>query len=102
MSSLFEELKLGIQELTDDGKSTKKLRTKKIVYRSIKNYTPGEIKKVRTNLSLTQKAFSNILGVTPKTVEAWESGKNRPSGTASRLIEFYEKEPEKVLELINS
>lgn len=41
---------------------------------------------VRTSLSLTQKAFANILGVSCRTVEAWECGRSTPTPTAKKLI----------------
>ena len=37
---------------------------------------------------MTQRLFAEALGVSIKTVEAWESGINSPSGTASRLLEL--------------
>lgn len=40
----------------------------------------------RKELNLTQKAFAAILGVSPRTVEAWETGKSNPSPTAINLI----------------
>ena len=40
----------------------------------------------RKMLGLTQKAFAKILGVSPRTVEAWESGKSNPSPTARNLL----------------
>jgi len=41
---------------------------------------------VRTSLSMTQKAFAAMLGVSCRTVEAWESGKTTPSPTAKKLM----------------
>ena len=41
---------------------------------------------VRTALSMTQKAFANVLGVSRRTVEAWECGKSTPTPTAKKLI----------------
>ncbi len=41
---------------------------------------------MRKELNLTQKAFAAILGVSPRTVEAWETGKSNPSPTARNLI----------------
>ena len=41
---------------------------------------------VRTSLSMTQKSFANILGVSCRTVEAWECGKSTPTPTAKKLI----------------
>ncbi|MBQ7097445.1 MAG: transcriptional regulator [Clostridia bacterium] len=41
---------------------------------------------VRKSLSMTQKAFANVLGVSCRTVEAWECGKSTPTPTAKKLI----------------
>ncbi len=41
---------------------------------------------VRTALSMTQKTFAKVLGVSCRTVEAWECGKSTPTPTAKKLI----------------
>lgn len=41
---------------------------------------------IRSSLSMTQKDFAEILGVSRRTVEAWESGKNTPTPTARKLM----------------
>ena len=40
----------------------------------------------RKTLNLSQKAFASILGVSIRTVEAWETGRSNPSPTARNLI----------------
>lgn len=47
---------------------------------------PVDVAGVRASLSLTQKAFAEKLGVSCRTVEAWESGKSTPTPTAKKLI----------------
>lgn len=44
------------------------------------------VAEVRNSLSLTQKAFAAILGVSCRTVEAWECGRTNPTPTAKKLI----------------
>ena len=39
---------------------------------------------------MSQKIFASYLGVSEKTVEAWEAGINTPSGTASRILNMME------------
>ena len=39
---------------------------------------------------MSQNVFASYIGVSCKTVEAWESGKNHPSGAASRLLNMME------------
>ena len=41
---------------------------------------------IRESLRMTQKAFASILGVSCRTVEAWESGKTNPTPTAKKLM----------------
>ena len=40
----------------------------------------------RNSLNMTQKAFASVLGVSVRTVEAWESGRCSPSPTARKLM----------------
>ncbi|MBQ2743458.1 MAG: helix-turn-helix domain-containing protein [Oscillospiraceae bacterium] len=41
---------------------------------------------IRKSLSMTQKSFASVLGVSSRTVESWESGKTTPTPTAKKLI----------------
>ncbi len=41
---------------------------------------------IRNSLSMTQRAFANVLGVSCRTVEAWECGKSSPSPIAKKLM----------------
>ena len=45
-----------------------------------------DVAKIRSELSMTQKAFAEVLGVSRRTVEAWESGKSTPTPTAKKLM----------------
>ena len=51
--------------------------------RSLPNVNVVEI---RTMLKMTQKSFAELLGVSCRTVEAWESGKSTPTPTAKKLM----------------
>jgi putative transcriptional regulator len=37
---------------------------------------------------MSQRLFAEALGVSTKTVEAWEAGTNTPSGVANRMLEL--------------
>lgn len=41
---------------------------------------------IRESLNMTQKSFAAVLGVSHRTVEAWESGKSNPTPTAKKLM----------------
>lgn len=53
----------------------------------------------RMRLNMTQKGFAKILGVSKRTVEAWESGKSNPSPTARNLIYLISQDHSLVLKL---
>ena len=42
---------------------------------------------------MTQKAFAALIGVSKRTVEAWECGKCTPSPTAKKLIHILSMDP---------
>lgn len=44
------------------------------------------VAEVRSGLSMTQRAFAELLGVSRRTVEAWEAGKSTPTPTAKKLM----------------
>lgn len=94
MSEFFESIKKGLNEAIDyeDGKPIS-VRRNKITVESIHKYDPSDIKSVRRSFRLSQLNFSRLLGVSPKTVEAWESGRNVPQGPALRMIDLMKKEP---------
>ena len=41
---------------------------------------------IRESLRMTQKSFAAVLGVSCRTVEAWESGKSNPKKTKKKLM----------------
>lgn len=55
------------------------------------SYKAQEIKRIRSKLRLSQNTFASIMGVSKKTVEAWESGRNIPQGPSQRMMELIDK-----------
>ena len=60
------------------------------------------VSELRHSLSLTQKAFAALLGVSTRTVEAWEGGKSTPTPTAKKLLFLIQQEPSIVQMLQNA
>ena len=56
-----------------------------------------DVKAERESLDMTQKAFANVLGVSRRTVESWETGRSTPSPTAKNLIYLISQKPDLVL-----
>ena len=77
-------------------------KTHKIKVEPLEAFKPEEIKLIRTNLQMTQVIFAAILGVSKKTVEAWEQGINSPSGPASRLFKLFKDNPANAQMLIKT
>lgn len=91
MSQYYEELIQSLQEVLDDVQSGgKKLKRRVVTIEPVKEYKSEEIKNIRNKTGLSQRLFASYLGVSNKTVEAWESGKNHPSGAACRLLHMME------------
>jgi len=53
--------------------------------------TPEEIKALRERHHLSQPVFARYLNTSEGTVEKWETGVNRPSGTALKLLSLVQK-----------
>ncbi len=95
MNNIYESIVAGLTEAIEDVQSKeKKLKRRVVTIVPVKEYEADEIKAIRKSTGLSQKLFAGYMGVSDKTVEAWESGKNRPSGTASRLLSMMEMDAE--------
>lgn len=91
MSRAFDSIMAGLTEAVDDARSTnKKLNRRVVTVVPVKQYGAEQVKAIRKNVKMSQKSFASYLGVSEKTVEAWEAGTNHPSGAASRLLSMME------------
>lgn len=91
--SVFEEIKTGLKQAIEYEKGTVKAKTKKLSITPVNDFAAQEIRAIRIEMGLTQKAFAECLGVSIKTVEAWEAGRNHPDGAACRLLALFEVDP---------
>jgi putative transcriptional regulator len=57
------------------------------------NFNSDEIKIIRKKLKLSQNLFAKAIGVSQKTIEAWESGRNIPQGPAQRMLYIMKNNP---------
>ena len=100
MSKMFESLKKGLNEAIAIEKGNLKGRKVAYVITPIKKYSNEQVKKIRNDANMTQKTFASYMGVSQKTVEAWESGINHPVGPACRLLNLLERKKEAAITLI--
>lgn len=91
--SLFEEIKTGLNQAIDYEKGHGKAKVTVLSIKPVESFSAEDIKSIRLATGLTQVLFAKYMGVSPKTVEAWESGRNHPEGTACRLLTMTQKDP---------
>ena len=102
--NVYEGIMKGLGEALEHAEGKTQLRTTKLSIKDIepvKNYTATDIKQIRIELGVTQVVFAKLMGVSNKTVEAWECGKNVPDGAARRLLSIIQIEP-KILDNFTS
>ena len=92
--SVFDEIKTGLTQAIAYEKGNLQAKTTKLTISPVENFTANEVKEIRKNAGLTQNLFARYLGVSPKTVEAWESGRNQPSGAACRMLSLTKADPQ--------
>lgn len=92
----FSGVMEGLQEAlaVEKGKAGKDTLVRK---RSLPAVSTAE---VRAALGMTQKAFADAIGVSRRTVEAWESGKTTPTPVASKLLYLLQQDHSLVQKLL--
>lgn len=82
-----------LNEVTELLNSGQKLPAYRMSIASVKDFTPGEIKQIRLNAKMTQGLFAACIGVSKKSVEAWEGGRSKPDGAARRTLGLMQNNP---------
>lgn len=98
--SLFESLKLSLNEAIAYTEGKNEVRQRKITIKPLPTLNATDIKQIRQTLDMTQTLFAQLLGVSKKTIEAWEAGTNVPNGSAKRLLQLFAENPDLVKEEI--
>ena len=101
MTSLFEDLQEGLNQAIAFEKGIGKAKVRTLIIMPVKKYTNDEIRTIRNNAGMTQTTLAKYLGVSKKTVEAWENGRTHPTGPAYRLLELLEQGREGELSFVS-
>lgn len=89
MGEFFESIKQGMIEAIEyERGNLPNVKVRKVTIAPLHTYNSNDIKKLRMQQNMTQKIFAEALGVSVKTIEAWEAGTNSPSGAASRMLDL--------------
>jgi putative transcriptional regulator len=84
--NVYESIIQGLNEAIDYEKGEKTARSTRVTITPPPEVSADEVKELRHTLKMTQSTFAAVMGVSNKTVEAWEKGTNSPAGTARRMI----------------
>lgn len=99
MKSVYESIMTGLNEAVEDAKGSKNTLKRRVVsVIPVKEYSAQEVQTIRKSTGFSQKLFASYMGVSDKTVEAWEAGTNRPSGAASRILSMMEMNSDLITE----
>jgi putative transcriptional regulator len=92
--NVFKDIVSGLNDAISYEKTgvLKGIRTRRVTIAPVPHYGATTIKSIRNRLGLSQIAFAEALGVSKKTVEAWEAGTNVPQGPAQRILQLLQKE----------
>ncbi len=93
--SFLDGLMQGLNEALAYEKGTARAET----YARKQSLPDVNVAKERASLNMTQKSFAALIGVSKRTVEAWECGKCTPSPTARKLIHLLSIDPSLVQKL---
>ena len=98
----FEKVRDGLKRAASHAAGTAVLSTREVVLpEPPKQMTPREIAQLRQNkLHLSQAVFARYVNTATQTVQAWEQGRNPPSGCALRFLRLLDSKPEIVSEIM--
>lgn len=61
-----------------------------------------DVKAIRGAARLSQAQFSSLIGVSKRTVENWEQGRNRPTGPARALLRILANDPQRSINALHN
>jgi putative transcriptional regulator len=55
------------------------------------DYTPEEIRALRERLNISQSVLASVINASANSIQKWERGAKRPSGTALKLLNLLDR-----------
>lgn len=83
---VYDDIKLGLEQAIEYEKGNLKTKKTKLSICPVPVFSAEDIKTIRRRTGLSQALFAKYMGVSVKTVEAWEAGRNHPDGASARLL----------------
>jgi len=91
--SVYKSIMQGLTEAEEHQQGKIVARKTRMTIKPVVVFSSEDIKLIRHKTGLSQAMFAISLGVSPKTVEAWENGRNKPEGASRRLLEIVRDDP---------
>jgi len=91
--SVYESIMQGLSEAEEYQKGKISARKIKLSIKPVVAFNTEDIKRIRKKTGLSQVMFAGSMGVSAKTIEAWENGRNKPEGASRRLLEIVRDDP---------
>ena len=99
--SVFEQIKLGLQQSISHARGELNLRTTTLPLPP-PPVSARRVAALRRRLKMSQSVFAAALNVSPKLVQSWEQGSRTPRRGDLRLIQIIEKQPQLIRELLGA
>lgn len=99
MSRIMTDLRDAVESIKEHhaGKITQRISTvpkaKPIVM------TAADVRRIRDRLQMSQEVFARCLHTPRRTLEKWEQGLAKPTGTAAALLTLVDRRPDVLQEL---
>ena len=84
--NVYEGIMQGLEEAIEFKKGNRSKGRVSVREIPIPDYVSSDITKIRLKLNLSQNNMAKVLGVSSRTVEAWEAGRNKINGAAKNLL----------------
>lgn len=92
----FQDLLTAVQQAIEHRKGLRHDLRTTILPAPPEAMTPGEIRRLRERIGLSQRVFAMAMNLSIKTVQAWEAGARVPDGGNLKLLRVADAHPEAV------
>jgi len=99
LNSVEQDLVEGLEGFAEDLKADAAIPEKYTCRRVVLDlqphtFTADQVKATRKQLKASQALFAQFLGVSPRTIAAWERGAKTPKDVACRFMDEIQRNPE--------
>jgi len=85
----------------EKGRQASRLSKDTVSVVPVDNFTAKDVQSLRRQNEMSQSVFAKIIGVSTKTVIAWESGFRKPTGAYARILQIITHDPKTLNYLIS-